>query len=204
MNRKPLRYKISSWDEVRHIQSNNSPKLKLQTADIVGPDLRGLVIRVNHDDYGCLFSTLINARGPLLNQQSSAYELLTIDDILLELSRFGFEIIYAPEENLDGEQLNYLMNVQTLGYDKLRLLPVKSTTFIKTSKLDLKLVAFKSTEMMKWMDNLYQASSDEFLKALEMGSALNLTESEQFQDFDWSFLRDTQIMAIEDILRNNS
>ena len=202
MNKQPLRYKIASWNEVRHIQSNNSPKLKLQTVNILGEDLQGLVIRVNHDDYGCLFSTLINANGPLLNQQGSAYELLTIDEILLELSRFGFEIIYSPADHLDGEQLNHLMSLQTLGFSKLRLLSV----YVPGSqeKHQLKLVAFKPMENLEWMNNLYECPQDEFLTSLEKGSSINLTERDEFTKFDWSFLQDAQIVGIEDVLRNNS
>ena len=204
MNKQPLRYQISSWDEVRHIKSNNSPKLKLHTVDLLAPDIHGIVIRVVHEDYGCLFATLVNATGSLLNQNSSAYQLLTTDDILHELSRFGFDIIYSPECNLDGEQLNYLMSIQTLGFDKIRMLSVYSSARVEGEIYKLKLVAFKSTKKTEWMNNQYVCPVSEFKESLEAGYAINLAESEEYKKFDWSFLGDSQIQAIEDILKSNS
>ena len=192
----PLRYTISSWKQLPHCLSNTSRHLSIHVASInKDPSLSGLRITVEHCMFGTLFATVIDPLGDLVYPQYA--NQLTNEDIIKQLENFGFLIEYHPETSLPAEQIEYLTTVQTLGFDKIRILPVK----FKDGHVDIKVVVFNVDKNPKWLSYPYEASYKEWDTALAIdGSALNITEVSLTKQFDWSWLN--YVANIQDILDN--
>ena len=200
----PLQYNISSWDQLTKCQSNNSVHLHIGVTDYTDDcKLSGTLIQVKHDLFGTLFACLVNASGNLLSADSENYmhEFAT-EQILDELAKFGFNVTYNPREHLDGEQLQYLMTLNQLGFDKLRTLVVYRYTQDGHTKSTPTIVAFKADKCSKWIHNKYIENESNFLIALGNGSAVNISAISQDKHFDWDWL--DCVASIDDILRDNA
>lgn len=202
-----LNYKISNWNELPQCLSNNSKDLRLAYFDIHDKELDGKLIQVTHKKYGVLSSFLIECDGVLLssyNNEDNFIHEFTPEEILEELCKFGFNIIYEPEKHLDGDQLDYLMSIQKLGYDKIRLMTiVRKRTAPGQRQCRTVLVAFNTDKHLNWCYNTYQCPEYEFLNALNDGSATNLTEISKKNKFNWAFMED-YVLNIDDILESNA
>lgn len=204
---RPLRYRISSWMQLPGCISNNSDKLSLHVSDFFKDDnFRGLRISVEHEIYGTLFATVFNAEGLIISpykytdEEGDLVYSLPVQDVLNELAKFGFFIEYEPREHISGDQIQYLMTVQKLGYDKLRRMETwEASTGLK--KFTSHIVVFKSKNLGMWMNNGYSASEKEFTDALMSGDAVDITHICCGPKFDWSWL--DYIANIEDIFRDN-
>ena len=194
----PLRYRISSWRQLPGCLSNTSRHLKIRVADIFKePSLVGLRITVEHCMFGTLFATVIDASGQLIYPEY-AYRL-SDDDILKQLENFGFLVTYTPEKQLPLEQLEYLKTVQALGFDKLRILPVR----FNDGKVEIKVVVFNVEHNPNWLQYPYEASYKEWTQALaNTGSAMNITDVSLTKQFDWGWL--DYVANIQDIIDNQT
>ena len=200
----PLRYRISSWRQLPECRSNNSRDLRIKVTDYFqNYDLTGFKISVEHPKFGTVFAYILNASGTLVTP-SNEYEDgdLSVKTLLAELKKFGFDITYKQELNIGTPQLEYLMTLKNLGYDKIRILSVVKLTG-NTGKLTPKIVAFQSSVHGDWLNNAYSPKESEFVSALEAGTAANLTYMSETQNFRWDWLKD-YVLSIEDIINEIS
>lgn len=205
MKKLPLRYRISSWRQLPQCMSNNSRELHISVTDFIQSDiLEGLRIQIKHDKLGVLFACVLNSSGPLVScaKCNTTYEF-TPTQIISELEKYGFLIEYNPESNLSGDQLQYLMTLNELHYDKIRLMNVweYGNTGVKNYKLQV--VAFNSIVNPDWLNNGYACNKKEFTEALNNGSACNLTMISDTRKYNWSWLSGF-VANIEDVIKDNA
>lgn len=200
----PLQYNISSWNQLKKCQSNNSTHLHIGIVDYTNPpSLTGKLIQVKHDLLGTLFACLVNASGKLLSEDAENHiHEFTTQEILAELAKFGFNVTYSPREHLDGEQLQYLMTLNQLGFDKIRTLIVHRFTKDGHTKATPTVVAFKVNDCSKWIDSKYTENESDFLIAVGNGSAINISAISKDKHFEWDWL--DYVASIDDILRDNA
>ena len=201
----PLRYNISNWDQLTKCRSNNSADLYITVDHVINDNrLEGTIIRVTHSDFGLLFVCTINCKGTLLtpDPDSGIIQEFTTDQILAELKKFGFDITFSLESGLSGDQLDYLITVDALGFDKLRTLDVYTTDKLGNRKFSQYIVVFNIEKCPEWINNAFTVDEKSFLEALNNGGAMNLTNVSKTRQFDWTWL--TYVANIDDIIENNS
>ncbi len=203
--REPLRYKISSWRQLPNCLSNNSRELRIHITDFFNNDeLRGFRISLEHTTMGVLFCCVLQARGSLITDEDEyGASELTPTEILKELYKYGFYITYEPIHALSGNLLDYLITLDKLGYDKIRILNVWHSTDNGSTESDTKIVAFQSNPLGDWLNNGYSANRKEFLDALDAGTAINLTDTSRTKNFRWDWLYGN-VLNIEDIIEDNA
>lgn len=206
-NRRPLRYKISSWKQLPKCRSNNDTGLKITVSDIVNNDLlTGLRIQVVDSWCGVLFSEVVNARGALVSSSKTAgaesisYQL-DDDTILKMLAKYGFLIIFEPRKHLSQTQLETLKSLKGLHFNKLRTINVWSVNSLGIKSYKWYVVGFRSCNHPAWLDNTYSPSKEEFTESLVNGTVVNISEIASLKDFDWSWL--DYVANIDDILKDN-
>lgn len=202
--RTPLRYQISNWKQLPNCKSNNSKQLHLHVTDFIqNNDINGVRITLNHDVYGELFSYVVNASGSLVStfDKDIEYELTT-DDILTQLAKYGFLITFHSWEDLSGDQVQYLMTLQNLHFDKIRLLNVwDAPNGVKEFKLHV--VAFQVEQLPDWLNAGYAPPKTEFLDALNSGYAINISAISETRNYRWDWLYNW-VADIGDILADNA
>lgn len=197
-----LKYEITSWLQLNQCLSNNDPDLRASGIQIMDDRLQGTVVRVTHKKYGCVFAYLVDGTG--VDVDNPPLPLLTPQEILEELRRFGFLITYNVRGTLPGRMIEYLITLDKLGYDKIRYMLISEPTIYDTEKdPEYFVTAFKIKENPEWINNTYRARTDEFQAALMNGSAINITAISEEKHFDWSFLRD-YVLNISDIIEEYS
>lgn len=204
MTQLPLQYNISSWDQLTKCQSNNSKDLHICVTDFMQNNkLDGLLIKVHHKLLGVLFACLVDGSGTLLSEDSTNhFHEFTTSEILAELAKFGFNVTYNPREHLDGDQLQYLMTLNQLGFDKIRTLVVHRYTSTGHTKPTPTVVAFKVDKCSKWIDNSFTESESDFLLALGDGNAVNISAISTEKKFRWDWL--DYVANINDIIQDNA
>ena len=155
---------------------------------------------VNHNQYGNLFTCLINSSGSLLTPDpvSGIIKEFSTDEICAELYKFGFDVTFHINQLLSGDQISYLMTVSELGYDKLRRLYVQDKPDGRYSEY---LVVFNTAKCPDWINLDFACGKKPFVDALISSGAMNLTDLEQTKGFDWTWL--TYVANIEDIIEDN-
>lgn len=202
----PLRYKISDWHQLTKCKSNNSNKLKIEVSDFIQDNrLNGVRISIVHSDFGPLFTCVLNATGSIVDslQDNITFEFTPIQ-ILSELSKYGFLVTYKPVEVLPSSQLDYLITLSQLGYDKIRILNVYSyvgSTGDKSFKWYV--VAFNADKNKYWLNNDYSPSDKEFVAAMKNGSAMNISGISKTKSWSWSWLYG-YVANILDVLEDNA
>ena len=199
-----LRYQISDWHQLPKAQSNNSNKLSIVVSDFIQDDrLGGTRIQVIHEDFGPVFVCVVNGEGSIVTPiQDNIVSELTPDQILAELQKFGYYIIYKPTTKLPSAQLDYLVQLRNMKYDKIRILYVHEYIYgIKQIKWYV--VAFNVKENPDWINNWYSPSKSEYQSALMNGSAVNLLSVSQSRKYRWAWLVDF-VANIDDVLEDNS
>lgn len=199
----PLRYNISNWLQLSECKSNNSADLYITVKQVIDDGshrLTGTIILVQHTQYGTLFACLVNSSGSLLTPDPASGKIkeFTTDEILAELNKFGFDVTFEINQHLSGDQISFLMTVNDLGYDKLRVLSVQDKPDGHYSDY---LVVFNVEKCPDWIQNDYVCGKSVFVNALTSSGAMNLTDLEQTKGFDWTWL--TYVANIEDIIRDN-
>ena len=202
--RTPLRYQISNWKQLPNCKSNNSKQLHLHVTDFIqNNDIKGVRITLDHDVYGELFSYVVNASGSLVStfDKDIEYELTT-DEILTQLAKYGFLITFHSWEDLSGDQVQYLMTLQNLHFDKIRLLSVwDAPNGVKEFKLHV--VAFQVEQLPDWLNAGYAPSKTEFLDALNSGYAINISAISETRNYRWDWLYNW-VADIGDVLADNA
>ena len=162
--------------------------------------LTGIIILVQHNQYGTLFACMVNADGTLLTKDSNSEIIweFTTDEITKILATFGFDVTFHINQHLSGNQISYLMTVSDLGYDKLRRLLVQDKPDGKYSEY---IVVFNVAKCPDWIANDFTCGKKPFVDALISSGAMNLTDLEQTKGFDWTWL--TYVANIEDIIEDN-
>lgn len=198
-----LRYKIVDWHQLVDVQSNNSSDLRVRVTDFINDTrLSGTRISVVHKDFGTLFSCLINASGSLITDVNDNISFeFTTDQILEALSKYGFIVEYNQKSHLPEGQLTFLSSLQTLGYDKLRILDVYQVKYGEKQYKSY-LVVFNIEQNPSWIDNMHIASESEFLEALRNGSAVNVSATNGANSWSWGWLN--FVANISDILEENA
>lgn len=202
----PLRYQISDWCQLSECKSNNDKCLKITVTNFIqDPRLSGTRISVEHPTFGNLFTYIIDLAGNLVSETSLGTQLkthLSVEEILLQLSRFGFLITYKEYEHLSGNQLQFLMTINNLHFDKIRLLNV---WYVENGITQFKLyvVAFQIELLPNWLNAGYAPSNDEFQEALNAGYALNVSALSESQHFSWDWLYNW-VADISDVIESNS
>lgn len=204
MSLETLRYKISSWRQLPDCLSNNSRELRIHITDFFNnEELRGFKISLEHITLGVLFCCVLQARGSIVTDEDEyGASELTPEEILKELRKYGFEITYEPIKGLSGNLLDYLITLDKLGYDKIRVLNVWHTQN-GTKAFETKIVAFQVNPHGDWLNNGYSASEKEFIKALNDGTAINLTDTSRTKNFRWDWLYGN-VLSIEDVIEANA
>lgn len=199
----PLRYNISNWLQLSECKSNNSADLYITVKQVIDDGshrLTGLIILVQHTQYGTLFACMVNADGSLLtkDQNSGIIWEFSTDEITDILATFGFDVTFHINQHLSGDQISYLMTVSDLGFDKLRRLIVQGLD----GKYSEYIVVFNVAKCPEWIANDYVCGIKPFLNALQTSGAMNLTDLEQTKGFDWTWL--TYVANIDDIIEDNN
>lgn len=203
MKKTPLRYNISSWDQLVGCMSNYSNSLTIKVKKMMNNDkISGTIIEVFHVQFGPLFCYLVDGQGTVLASDDPLDYELTTAQILKELERFGFIITFNPRENLPEDQIEYLKAVQKLGFDKIRILDVYTYTSDGSKLLNPHVVIFNVQSNPGWMDNTYSASLDEYTYAITQGTAFNLSGMSEAKRFHWDWL--DYVASIQDIVDENT
>jgi hypothetical protein len=184
--------------------SNNSRELRIHITDFFNnEELRGFRISLEHTTLGVLFCCVLQARGSIVTDEDEyGASELTPEEILKELRKYGFEITYEPIKGLSGNLLDYLITLDKLGYDKIRVLNVWHMQN-GTKAFETKIVAFQVNPHGDWLNNGYSASEKEFIKALNDGTAINLTDTSRTKNFRWDWLYGN-VLSIEDVVEANA
>ena len=200
-----LRYRITSWDEIGGCLSNNDRGYHLHCININDEDLRCKIIRLDHQKYGTVFAGMVEGTGSMLTSSDGInYHMFTTKEILDELEKFGYIISYERDENLSGDQLDYLVTLDKLGFDKIRRFQIVShgTTFDAIQQKSI-VVAFKIAGVpAEWLDNTYACPVAEYHRAVDNGTAINISAISKERNFSWDWMDDT-VMSINDILQLN-
>ena len=200
----PLRYEISNWHQLPQAKSNNSDQLYISVGDIVQNDtLTGLRIQIMHRAFGTLFACVRNAAGSIISTIPGT-DTENFDDatILKELAKYGFLITYTYPQHLPAAQLEFLISLKALNFDKIRTLCVRSTKNSQEIRKNY-IVLFKSGAVPKWLHNTYVPSESEYVEALKTGDAFNVSAaSPNIGVWDWSWL--DFVANIDDIIAENS
>ena len=198
MKTTPLRYNISDWHQLVDCKSNNSSNLRIAVSDLIqNTNIQGTRLSVQHATYGTLFTTVVGATGELVTPESEVGRELTVDQILRELARYGFLVTFDAKAHLPGAQLQFLLTLQQLHYDKLRLLTVTSSNYARTY-----IVAFKIDMHPGWLDNTATATHREFTDAVADGSAFNISTISEAENYRWDWL--DYVANIDDIIADNA
>ena len=194
----PLRYEISNWHQLNQCKSNYSNDLSIRVSDFLSdPRLSATRITVHHDLFGDLYTVLVNAHGTILDSQDTVV-FQTPSEILVNLEKFGFLVQFSQREHLSGNQLQKLMTLQTIGFDKIRPLDVYDPIKKVTEKY---IVTFIVEKNPKWLYINYYADKQEFLNAINTGIAMNISALSYYENMDWSWL--DYVANISDILEDN-
>lgn len=202
MTKCPLRYKICRWPQAVNCLSNNSRNLYISVNELVQNEvLTGVLIKVEHTELGTLFAAMVRGEGQIVtkdDEEGNHIPWMTTSQILQQLAKFGFYIIYNQISSLDDDILDELMQVRDLGFDKLNQIVVQSRK--EGSK-----VSKKYTVAMKTKGNedllIYGAHVSElkFNNRLASSKMIVLLED---STIEWSWV--DSLYNISDILQENA
>lgn len=199
----PLQYQISNWKQLSKCLSNNSKELHIKVTEFIQDDrLSGTRIAVHHDVFGVLFSYIVDASGSIISDfDPNISPNLTVDQILIQLAKFGFLVKFKENENLSGDQIQYLMTLDSLHFDKLRILNFwKSVNGVK--QFTTVVVAFQVQYLPDWLNSGYSPNQDEYTTALNNGWAINLSSISKDKHYRWDWLYNW-VANISDIISDN-
>lgn len=201
-----LQYKISDWHHLVNCKSNNSSKLHISVSDIVDDNhLQCLLIQIIHTNYGVVFATTLKAFGHIISNSTyldnHSYEP-TPAQIIEELNKWGFNVIYDPSKTLPSDMISLLITVNKLGYDKIRVLGV-SRMLNGAKQVKSRVVCFNVKDNPHWLNASYEAREKEYMNALVKGTAFTVSSLSEAKGLDWSWLYGW-VGSIDDILQENA
>jgi len=205
-----LRFRISQWDQLDQIKSNNSHKLHIVTSKFIQDKrLSGTRILLHHEDFGVLFACVVangdnSIEGTIIDEiQDGLVHEFSPQQIVDELGKYGFIIEYKPTQPLPTHLLIWLNEIHnTLRYDKIRILYVHWFEH-GIKRIKWYVVAFNIKDNPDWINNAYSPHEREFKRAIDNGTAVNLSVIGRTQRFNWSWLIG-YVMDIQSILEDHS
>lgn len=184
----PLRFKITTWDQLARCKSNNSKELSIGISKFTQPPLKATRISVDHERFGSLFSCLVNPTGSLLTRNADGkYHSFTPAEILAELEKFGFYVEYNPILDIPGDQIDFLMTINRLKYDKIRVVAIWDTSSGVRTYTN-RVVAFMSNIVPDWVQSAYSPSVKEYQEALAKGAVFCVDAIPESNKWSWDFL----------------
>lgn len=197
----PLQYHISSWSQLPQCLSNTSKYLHIRVGEFLNSDIKATRITVEHDQFGILFAYLVDASGSLLCPgDDGMIKELSPEKILKELAKFGFLVTYDPVSNLKEAQIDFLKTLDKLNYDKIRTLSVWEVVN-GVKQFTKYIVAFLSGPNPYWLNSNYCPSKQEYNKAIQSGTAFNVSALSEAKQLRWTWL-DGFVANIEDVIRD--
>lgn len=195
----PLRYRVSSIQDLYKCKSNNSRDLRIHVSEFHNERLSGTRLSVEHRVFGPLFTYIFDASGSIVDDVPD-YDTLEISmkQVLFQLEKFGFIVEISPKLHISEAQVEYLKTLLELKYDKIRILKIWSMQGVHRYE-DVKIVAFQVDPLGDWLNNAYSPPKAEYLKALDAGTAINLSDISKTQQFHWDWLKD-KVLNIQDVI----
>lgn len=167
-----------------------------------GPHINGEVLQVNHASYGTLFSAMIDGHGELItefDEEGEAIPFLSTDEILKQIEKFGFYVVYDVKSNLPMNIITLLQELYELGYDKITRVLVRATGKESGSIIWRPQVIVMKTEHNTDLLSYGAKITDKVFKdKLAANTIMNLTYEE---DMKWDWL--TYMANISDLLDEN-
>lgn len=203
LQNKNLHYQISDWTQVTKCLSNNSRNLSLSLIRVkAAGTLEGLVIQVNHTELGTLFAAMIDGSGLLITPEDETgcvIPFMTTDEILIQLSKFGFYIEYNQKENLPGPVLDFFQHWMEMGYDRItRVLLQSKDRFGNTIWKD-SIVIFKDcVENLDLISYGEKLSRNKYIQKVDANTIQNVTDA----GFRWDWV--DSVYRLEDIMNENT
>lgn len=200
----PLSYRISDWKQLEKCKSNNSRYLSIKVTTFINDyRINGRRITLTHEVFGPLFTCVVDAKGTLISESDEGYiHEFTVAEILAELQKYGFNITYNTYDALTSSQIDLLMTVNNLGFDKIRVVAVwDSPLGIKENTIHV--VAFMIDPLGDWLNSGYSPSISEYKAALANGYAIDVTQLSNAKNMNWSWLYGW-VGDINDILEEQS
>lgn len=149
-----------------------------------------------------MFAYILDAGGSIVTPYDNITQQFTPEVLISELARFGFLIDYAPSKTLSGSQLSFLMTLNQLHFDKIRVMSVwDSSSGVKVFTDHI--VVFQAKEHGDWLNNGYAPSINEYTSGVTSGSAMDIGVISDAQGMDWSWLVGW-VGSIPDILAENA
>jgi len=196
---KDLRYNISDWSQATQCLSNNCKDLHIHVSNLISEAVEGTLVSVHHPAYGTLFAAMVDGHGSIItdeDEQGVAIDWLTTAEVLVQLSKFGFEITYEPQKHLPQNQISYLAMLYNLGFQHI------TTMYVYGKEATYRYVtAFNGTDHPEWLTYPISVPKKVYDAAALDGTLFNVSKLAQTQDFKWDWL--TYIASIQDILREN-
>lgn len=201
MPKEPLRYEISSWEQLVGCLSNTSNSLHIKVHKCIGNGLlKGTVISVVDDVFGTLFTYLVDGSGSYLSDDDDTRYQLTVSSILKELERYGFLVTYNKYKHLAADQLSYLKVLQGLGYDHVRIFSLLAWDNVTRQQVNRPaVVAFSHEHNPEWMDVSFSCSNAAFVSEVVDGHCIRVDDS---FNYDWSWL--DHVASIDKLIEYNS
>ena len=201
MPKEPLRYVISSWEQLVECLSNTSNSLHIKVSKCIGNELlKGTLISVVDDVFGTLFTYLVDGSGSYLSDNDDTEYQLTVSSILKELERYGFLVTYNKYEHLSDDQVKYLNVLKGLGYDHIRVFSLSSRDYVTRQQANQPaVVAFSYKHNPEWMDISFSCSNTAFVSEVVKGHCVRVDDS---FNYDWSWL--DYVASIDKLLEYNS
>ena len=194
----PLRYSISKWPQAINCLSNNSRDFHIKVDEVINNEkFHGEIVRVEHDKFGTMFAAVTQGEGTIITEGGSTDDIqwMTTDEILIQLAKFGFDIIYKKVLSLDQSVIDYLLKIDSLGYDKINRIELIPRV---ANVRDIYIIAFKSEENPDLINYNAEVLRKDFDDKLHRSSVISLTN--QIVEWDWL----DAVYNIKDILEENS
>lgn len=163
--------------------------------------LEGLLLQVNHTNLGTLFAAVIQGTGVLVTQEDEygyAIPFMTTDEILRQISKFGFYVTYKRRSHLPGPVLDFFQRWMDMGYGRItRVLLQSENKYGDTIWVD-SVVLFKETvENQDLLCYGKKLSRIAYMKKVDANSIQNVTNV----GFDWDWV--DSFYRLEDIMDEN-
>lgn len=172
-----LSYEITSWDQITKCRSNTSNNLSCTIKYLSSDDISGRLIQVEHNQLGCIYSTIIAPTGSAID--SNIVITQSVSDILKTLAMYGFDITFIDGHTLTSAERAGLLGVKQLGFTHVRNIVVTERNASRT-----RTVAFLNNPV--WVAaSCVSISSQLFTSYQTMGSIVDLSVLLPAVDWSW-------------------
>ena len=146
------------------------------------------------------FRNIIVNQRLITNIEKDNLDTIHHDQLLHELKRYGFYVLYEESEYLPAGQVMLLKTLQGLRFDKLRLFVVHDLS--DQWEDTLRVTAFNLIDHQDWLNASYSPSKKEWETAILDGTAFNVSGLDEAKKYHWDFLYNNIEDIDKIILRN--